>query len=138
MTNKTLITSNICTVCISIMWNHFCWKITKVWTNCEPFNRLYMLMGANSTMFLWGETIHDTLQTHSLYTHSSLHGLSDLIEVPMEHGHLSHFRNGYNIYWNTYPIKEFHFDFNYFQNYYLPILKRLDYSIRFWTNKQVR
>lgn len=39
----------------------------------EPFNRLYMLMGLNSTKFLWGKTIHDTLQTHSLYTHSSLH-----------------------------------------------------------------
>jgi len=96
----------------------------------EPFNRLYMLMGLNSTMFLWGKTIHDSLQTKSVSTHYPNQRYSDYFYVPLVYGHLSHFRKDYNIYWGEFPLKEFYFDNNYFIRYYLPILRKLNYKIK--------
>ena len=65
----------------------------------EPFNRQYMLMGTDSTKFLWGKTIHDSLQTHTLFTHyPKLAFPNNRLIVPMEYGHVSHFRKNYNIY----------------------------------------
>jgi len=86
----------------------------------ESFNRVYILFGQNSTGFLWGKTIHNTVTTDSLTTHFG--GKS--FNIPTEYGHLSHFREIYNIYWGIYPITELMFDFNYYNCYFKPIIKQ--------------
>jgi hypothetical protein len=86
----------------------------------ESFNRVYILFGQNSTGFLWGKTIHNTITTDSMTTHFG--GKS--VNIPIEYGHLSHFREIYNIHWGIYPIKELMFDFNYYNCYFKPIIKK--------------
>ena len=86
----------------------------------ESFNRVYILFGQNSTGFLWGKTIHNTITTDSMNTHFG--GKS--VNIPIEYGHLSHFREIYNIHWGIYPIKELMFDFNYYNCYFKPIIKQ--------------
>ena len=55
------------------------------------------------------------------------------IDVPIEHGHLSHFRQVYNLHWGSssiYPITEFMFDFNYYNCYFKQIIKEFGFDFK--------
>jgi len=93
----------------------------------EIFNRVYILFGNASTGFLWGKTIHNTVSTNDFTVHSGGH----YIEVPVEYGHLSHFRENYNLHWgesSKYSIYELMFDFNYYNCYFKPIIKEFGFN----------
>jgi len=86
----------------------------------ESFNRVYILFGQNSTGFLYGKTIHNTITTDILNTHFG----GPTFDIPVEYGHLSHFREIYHINWGVYPITELMFDFNYYNCYFKPVIKQ--------------
>ena len=92
----------------------------------EPFNRLFMLMGASTSWFC-GKTIHNTLLSNTVGNHYADAG--EVPTVPMELGHNSHFRKLYNIDNKPKSISEFYFDLNYFLCYYKPIVKRLNLTL---------
>ncbi len=92
----------------------------------EPFNRVYILFGKSSTDFLWGKTIHNTITTNDFTVHIG----GQAITVPVEYGHLSHFRQVYNLHWGIFPITDLMFDFNYYNCYFKPIIKEFGYNLK--------
>jgi len=95
----------------------------------EIFNRVYILFGKQSTDFLWGKTIHNTITTNEFTVHNG----GESIEVPIEYGHLSHFRQAYNLHWGSssiYSIYELMFDFNYYNCYYKTIIKEFGFDFK--------
>ena len=101
-------------------------KRNRKWLNlvAEPFNRPYIFLGDRSTGFCWGKTIHNTLITNVISYHAG-DSDTDLIKIPIEYGHVSHFRAQYNIHWGNFPITELKFDFNYFNCFLKPIMNNL-------------
>jgi hypothetical protein len=91
----------------------------------EPFSRLFYLLGPSTTWFC-GKTIHNTFLAEHVTTHYPNHPYTGMMFVPIEKGHVSHFRNGYNIYWNDKSIMDLQFDLNYFLCYLKPISKKFD------------
>jgi hypothetical protein len=55
------------------------------------------------------------------------------IDVPIKNGHLSHFRQIYNLHWgesSIYSIYELKFDFNYYNCYFKPIIKEFGFDFK--------
>ncbi len=95
----------------------------------EIFNRVYILFGNKSTKFLFGKTVHNTMTTNDFTAHIGGHA----IDVPIKYGHLSHFRQVYNLHWGSssiYPITEFMFDFNYYNCYFKQIIKEFGFDFK--------
>ena len=91
--------------------------------------KVYILFGKKSTDFLWGKTIHNTITTNEFTVHNG----GESIEVPIEYGHLSHFRQAYNLHWGSssiYSIYELMFDFNYYNCYFKTIIKEFGFDFK--------
>ena len=97
----------------------------------EAFNRHFYLKG-QSTNWLFGKTVHNTKLTNTLTHHYPSSFTKDSIaEIPIQLGHLSHFRRtikNYLDFKNDVSITELHFDLDYFFCYYKPILKKLGFK----------
>jgi len=78
--------------------------------------------------FLIGKTIHSTFLAHSVNTHYP-QPFDNMKTIKIEQGHVSHFRQGYNINWNEKSIMDFQFDLNYFLCYFKPISKKFEINL---------
>jgi len=96
----------------------------------EPYNRFYYLCGQKSIpRYEFYKHIHDSSQASLVNTHFPRYKVNSHLLVPINYGHTSHFRTKYSgiYYWlknMSIPIKELFFDFNYFNNYFKPILNK--------------
>jgi hypothetical protein len=102
----------------------------------EQFNRFYYLINTFSSrpMFRYNygnfKTIHNTSHIDIISHHiPGKHLNKNSIGIPLSLGHLSHFRRSYfdksDELNKEYNIKQLYFDFNYFSNYFKPILRNL-------------
>ena len=97
----------------------------------EPYNRFYYFNGDQSVRYSWyHKYIHDTSQTYRVSTHMSENQVSSSLLLPVNYGHVTHFRHEYRepFQWSelqSVPIKELYFDFVYFNDYFKPLLNDL-------------
>jgi hypothetical protein len=97
----------------------------------EPYNRFYYFNGGKSVRYSWyHKYIHDTSQTYRVNTHMSENQVSSSLLIPVNYGHVTHFRHEYRepFQWSelqSIPIKELYFDFVYFNDYFKPLLNDL-------------
>jgi len=93
----------------------------------EQFNRFYYLINTFSSR---PNTSHIDIISHHI---PGKHLSKDSIGIPLSLGHLSHFRRSYfdksDELNKEYNIKQLYFDFNYFNNYFKPILGNLFYKM---------
>jgi hypothetical protein len=107
--------------------------------NNDLFDRFYYFTGEKSIHSPWlFKSIHDTSQTEIVNAHFALNKIENSVNVPVEYGHCSHFRKNFCskiakpmlLIRRQLPIQELFFDFDYFQYFYKPILKNLNYMIK--------
>jgi hypothetical protein len=96
----------------------------------EPFTRFYYFNGKETVFHWWYfKHIHDASEAYKVSTHLPENKVSSSIRVPVNFGHVTHFREEYRepYQWKEkeIPIKELFFDFVYFNNYFKPISKLL-------------
>ena len=93
----------------------------------EKYNRFYYLYNIyNVNLLMYYKTIHNTSHIDFISHHvPAVNQNKNSIEIPLSLGHLSHFRQSYldtpSIH-TEYTIKQLYFDYNYFNNYFKPIL----------------
>lgn len=93
----------------------------------EQFNRLFYYFSDESWKKNGGKTIHDTLITHDKLTHHWPVPANPITIIDHQYTHEAHFRKEYNLDLNDKSILDFYFDLNYFNFYYLPTLKNLNF-----------
>jgi hypothetical protein len=94
----------------------------------EPYTRFYYFNGKETVFHSWYfKHIHDASEAFKVSTHLPENRVSSSLNVPVNLGHVTHFREDYReaYQWKQkeIPIKELFFDFVYFNNYFKPILK---------------
>jgi hypothetical protein len=94
----------------------------------EPFTRFYYFNGKETVFHWWYfKHIHDASEAFKVSTHLPENKVSSSMHVPVNYGHVTHFREDYRepYQWKEkeIPIKELFFDFVYFNNYFKPISK---------------
>ncbi len=93
----------------------------------EKYNRFYYLYNSfNVNLLMYYKTIHNTSHIDFISHHVPASNQNkNSIQIPLSLGHLSHFRQSYldtpSIH-TEYTIKQLYFDYNYFNNYFKPIL----------------
>ncbi len=93
----------------------------------ENYNRFYYLYNIyNVNLLMYYKTTHNTSHIDFISHHvPALNQNKNSVEIPLSLGHLSHFRQSYldtpSIH-TEYTIKQLYFDYNYFSNYFKPIL----------------
>jgi hypothetical protein len=93
----------------------------------ENYNRFYYLYNIyNVNLLMYYKTTHNTSHIDFISHHvPALNQNKNSVEIPLSLGHLSHFRQSYldtpSIH-TEYTIKQLYFDYNYFNNYFKPIL----------------
>jgi len=99
----------------------------------EPYTRFYYFNGKETVFHSWYfKHIHDASEAFKVSTHLPENRVSSSLNVPVNLGHVTHFREDYReaYQWKQkeIPIKELFFDFVYFNNYFKPILKIVSFK----------
>lgn len=93
----------------------------------ESSNRFFFFFFGDYYMpkYYLYKTFHDTWQTVGYDQHNPRNKYSQHAQVPVELGHLSHFRKNYNFEPQPKSIRGIYFDMDYFTCYYLPTIQKL-------------
>lgn len=94
----------------------------------ENFARFFFVNG-DTTSWMCGKSFHFAKLSHWISTHyPEKNNFYNMIWVPHDYGHVSHFRDSLkDLHNRNISIKNINFDFNYFLCYFKPIISNLKY-----------
>lgn len=95
----------------------------------ENFSRFFFVYG-DTTSWMCGKSFHFAKLSHWVSTHyPEKNDFFNMIWVPHEYGHVSHFRESLkDLHNKNISIRNINFDFNYFLCYFKPIVNYLKYA----------
>ncbi len=100
------------------------------WAVIENFAWLFYLNSFSSPILHTGKSIHDTRSTVEVMIHYPIGNFNDILWTPHSVSYVSHFRESLkDIHLRNISITDLHFDYNYFVCYFIPLVRKLNFSL---------